>query len=259
MKNLVIIALSSLLLFSVSAGLSLWLKQSKEEAAQLAESKKDDKEKKSAAKDEHGKSTEKTEKEAHKETPADAAKSTSADHAHSAADDVGAKRDKLDKLKQQFEIVQHDLRLQQEALSKLLQQVAVESKAVKALADDAENRATILKTEKDTVEKALEKANEKVDKADKTSKAAQGNDAYDAASLEKTAQIIEKLDPEVAATMLQAMADKGNLDSAVKILSKMKDAKVATILSSMKDKEFGTQLVNKILASRPAKPAEPQK
>lgn len=246
MKNLAIIALSSLLLFSVSAGLSLWLKQSKDEAAQQAEAKKDDKEKKAAAKDEHAKPAE-------KEAPKPAAKD---DHAppSAATDELNAKRDKLEKLKQQFEIVQHDMRSQQDSLNKLMQQVANESKAVKALADDAVNRATILKGEKETAEKALEKANEKV--AADAKKPVETNDA---GNVEKVKSIVEKLDPDSAATMLQTMADKGNLDSVVKILGKLDAKKAAAIISAIKDQEFGNQLVSKILTANAPKTGEVKK
>jgi hypothetical protein len=246
MKNLAIIALSSLLLFSVSAGLSLWLKQSKEEAAQLADAKKDEKEKKAAAKDEHAKPVE-------KESPKPAAK---VEHSSSSAatDELNAKRDKLEKLKQQFEIVQHDMRTQQDSLNKLMQQVAAESKAVKALADDAVNRATILKGEKESAEKALEKVNEKL-----SNDAKKPVEANDTANIEKMKAIVEKLEPEFAATMLQSMADKGNLDSVVRVLSKLDAKKAATIISAIKDQEFGNQLVSKILTSNTPKPGDTKK
>ena len=247
MKNLIIVALTSLLLFSVSAGLSLWLKQSKEEAA---ETKKDDK-KKSA--DDHSKPTE---KEPSKSTDKDHSKTVEKDHESpkAANDELALKKEKFEKMKQQFEIIQHDLRTQQETLTKLMNQVAAESKAIKAMADDAENRATILKAEKESAEKALLKANEKVDAAARKPSAAA--DAIDSTNLEKTVQILEKLEPVEAAKMLQTMADKGNLDAVVKVLGRMKEAKVAGILSAMNDKEFSSQLVSKILATRTSKVTE---
>jgi hypothetical protein len=254
MKNLVIVALTSLLLFSVSAGLSLWLKQSKEESAQSAEAKKDDKEKKKGT-DDHAKPAD---KDAVKPAEKEHAKPTEKDHESPkvANDELATKRDKLDKLKQQFEIVQHDLRTQQDALAKLMREVAVESKAVKTLADDAENRAAILKGEKETAEKALQKANEKADATAK--KPVPSVPAVDPKNVEKTVQILEKLEPTDAAAKLQSLADTGDLDLAVNVLSRMKDSKAAGILSAM-DKDFSNQLVKKILASRSGKAAEPQK
>lgn len=259
MKNLVIIALTSMLLFSVSAGLSVWLKQSKDEATQ-AEAKKEtdkekDKEKKAEPKDDHGKPADK-----------EAAKPKADDHGTAAkkADDHGtaAKKsdeptggvDKVERLKQQLEIVQHDMKLQTEALNKLTKEVLAESKATKTQADDAENRATTLKKEKEAAEKVAATATEKA--AADAKKVSTQAPAFDPASVEKMATMMEKMDADEAAKSLQSFADKGNLDAAVRVLNRMRDAKAAAVLTAVKDEELRNQFLTKLLATRTPKPGE---
>jgi hypothetical protein len=249
MKNLVIIGLSSLLLFSVSAGLSMWLKQSKEEAAQ-ADAKKDaEKEKKvepkTDAKDDHGKPAEKKADDHGKP-----AEKKADDHGTAAKkpEEPTGDKDKVEQLRQQLAIVQHDMKLQTEALNKLTKDVLTESKVAKAQADDADSRAATLKKEKEAAEKAAATVAEKA-VADAKKVSAQA-EVLDPASVEKMAMMMEKMEADEAAKSLQGLADKGNMDAAVKVLNRMKDAKAAAVLTAVKDDDLRNQFLTKLLATR---------
>ncbi|QEL13324.1 MotE family protein [Limnoglobus roseus] len=255
MKNLIILALTSMLLFSVSAGLSMWLKQSKEEAAK-PEAKKDepkkdaDKEKK-AEKDDHGKPADK----------GDHAKPAEKGHgpetSHADTGDLARSREREEKLQkrlEQIEIVLQDAREQREVQDKLSKQVATETKATLERNIELDNRASTLQKQRDELEKSVAEVKKTPLPAD-LKKAQAEADAAEAKNLEKVASVVEAMPTDKAALQLQEMANDGKLETVVKVLGKMKERQTAKILAEIPDIALAGQLLDKMRSTKRPAPA----
>ena len=221
MKNLVIMGLASLLLFSLAAGLSLYLQQSKT----ATETTKENDDKKKAGKE--------------KEKPEGVEKEKPGKEKSDSHDTVSARERELalEKQKSRVELVLADMRSEREALDKLNKKWAEENKAALA-ADDAEQRI-----------------------ADQTKNPAKkpqpGPDAAEQKNIDKLAAFFDSMQPDLAAKQIQEMSNSGAMDTAVLIIAKMKDAKAAKVLEAMTDVSLATQIIRKIQTMRKAPPAVP--
>lgn len=250
MKNLIILGLTSMLLFSVSAGLSLWLKQSKDEAtAKKDETKKDEPAKKDEAKKEPEKADTHA-KDDHGKPDAKAADKGHDGHGGETDDAVRKEKDRLLKRQEQIEIVLQDVREQQEKQADLSKKVSAEQLAIKERNAELETRATALEREKTALEKAADDAKKVTATVADAKKAAAEAAAAEARNLDKLVNVIEALPAEKAAQQLQEMANTGRLDTAVKLLGKMKDRQAAKVISEITDAAVATQLLDKMISAR---------
>lgn len=215
MKNLLFLGAVALLLFSLSAALSLWLNQSKTETTQA--DKKDD----GKAIPTKGGSTpegSKDAKEPEKKIPPIAPPTVNTPEAG-----VQDQKEKLERKALQISLVLADVQAQREATDALLRQVTTELKnAPKTPAPDPN-------------ELQLKKDREEALKAER-------------ANLVKLAQIFDAMTPEGAAPHIKSIAESGpgKLEQAAQILVLMKDRNSARLLEELRDPALGAQLMDKI-------------
>lgn len=223
MKNFLILGLLALLLFSVSAALSLWLNQSNAPT----EDKSGEKDKDKAA----GKKPADKDKE-----PADPRPSPKSEPG-TGPDSVAIVRDQQDKLKlrsAQMELVLRDLQDARASTDALLRQVTAELKTATAKTGELEAMAKQLEAKK----------------IDYTTAERQ--------NIIKMASWYDAMAPESSAPILKQMADSGNMDMAVKILAQMKERQVAAIFAALNDPPLAAQLLERMrLYKTPAAAAPP--
>lgn len=214
MKNLLILGLLSLLLFSVSAALSLWLNQS----PAPTEDKSGEKDKAAGKKP--------GDKDKEREPP-EARPSPKADNGPglgTGVDPLGVAREQ-DRLKlraAQTELVLRDLQSAREANEALLRQVTSELKTATSKAGELETMAKQLEAKK-------------VD-----------YNAAERQNIVKMAAWYDAMAPESSAPIIKQMADSGSMDMAVKILAQMKERQVAAIFAALNDPALAAQLLERM-------------
>ena len=223
MKNLLILALASLLLFSVAAGLSVWLQQSKAPAE--ATKDKDDEKKKSA-----------------KEKPEPVEKDKSPKDKTEVPETVTPKEREtaFEKRQARVELILADMRTERDDFDKLSKTVAAETKAAIAAADEDLRLADLKNSQKpnDPPKKPL----------------VPFVDPGEQKNIDKLAAMYDAMAPDAAAKLATEMSNNGSLETAVQILAKMKDTKLAKVLEAMPDQALAAQIVEKIKKLRKAIP-----
>ena len=223
MKNLLILALASLLLFSVAAGLSVWLQQSKAPAEPTKD--KDDEKKKSA-----------------KEKPEPVEKDKSPKDKTEVPETVTPKEREtaFEKRQARVELILADMRTERDDFDKLSKTVAAETKAAIAAADEDLRLADLKNSQKpnDPPKKPL----------------VPFVDPGEQKNIDKLAAMYDAMAPDAAAKLATEMSNNGSLETAVQILAKMKDTKLAKVLEAMPDQALAAQIVEKIKKLRKAIP-----
>ncbi len=217
MKNFLILGLLALLLFSVSAALSLWLNQSKQ-PDQAAEKDKD--KDKTAKGPKSGDPKESTEPKAAPKVDPPAA------GPEAAAKTTRESEAKLKLRAEQLELVVRDLQTQREATEAALRAVMTELKNVSTET-----------TKLDSLVKDLQQ--KKVD-----------FEAGEKVNITKIAAMYDAMTPEAAAPILKQMADTGKLEMAAKILVQMKERNAARVLEAMGDPALALQILEKMRGLR---------
>ena len=220
MKNFLILGLTALLMFSLSAALSLWLNQgrwpsdtspSTEKAGKKAVEKEPGESRPPAKSDPKGD---------HKDVGA-----TASDPSSLAA--LREREARLERRATQIDLVLRDIQSQREVVDTLLRQVSAELKTVGSKVSDLDVRAAELDKKK------LE------------------FDAIERKNIERMAGMYDAMAPESAAKIIQQMVDSGRLDTAAKTLSLMKDRNSARLLSEL-DPALAAQLLDKMRGLRSA-------
>ncbi len=209
MKNLLFLGVIALLLFSLSAALSLWLNQSRQQDT----TEKDKAIPKPAAPGGDLK-TAPDPKVPAKLTPIISGPDT-------AALDQQAK---LERKALQISMVLQDVQAQREATDALLKQVTAELKtATKNPEPDPKLTADLKKQQEES------RANEKK-------------------NLEKLAAVYDAMTPEGAAPILKQMAESGTgkMEQAAQILALMKERNSARLLEAINDAALAAQLMDKV-------------
>lgn len=238
MKNILIVGGVSLVLFSVSFALSVWLNASKLATAPTTKDEKEAKRKGDDHPPEKGKSEEDKGRggEANKDLD-----SKSYDSKSPEPKLTTGPKDKVDQAelrRLQTEIILQDLRLQREEYEKRTKAFAAEVKAIEAAADANDARAKVLN-------QIEQKAKQKEDDLKKRMLDVDKNEL---ARIEQIALMMDKMDAAKAAEIVQYYADSGNVDTVAKILSKMKPGKAAEVLSAVTDPSLAPQLFDRMKA-----------
>ena len=225
MKNLFILALTSLLLFSVAAGLSVWLQQSK--TTTEATKDKDDEKKKSAKE-----KPEPVEKDKPTKEKTDAPQSATPSERETAS--------ASQKQQARSMLILADMRSEREAFEALTKRYAAETRAVLAEADEEVRLAELKNSQKpnDPPKKPL----------------VPFVDPGEQKNIDKLAAMYDAMAPDAAAKLATEMSNNGSLETAVQILAKMKDTKLAKVLEAMPDQALAAQIVEKIKKLRKAIP-----
>ena len=210
MKNLLFLGVIALLLFSLSAALSLWLNQSRQPDS--ADKEKDKVLPKAGAPGEV-------------KPPADA-KVTPKTPPVTGGADTGAldQQAKLERRALQIAIVLQDVQAQRDITDALLKQVTAELKvATKNPEPDPKAAADLIKARNEAL------ANERT-------------------NLIKLAAVYDAMTPEGAAPILKQMAESGTgkMEQAAQILALMKERNTARLLEAMNDPALVSQLMDKV-------------
>ena len=227
MKNILIVAVASLVLFGASAGVSVWL-QSSVKTPDTAHA--DDKKKKD--KDEHGDKGHADDKEkphADAKEPADGHKAE-------------PKKDAGDYRRLQMEVVAADVGAQIQEYDRLVKEVG---QAMKELAGK--------KAELDAQADGVKQAEAKASKTAADLKKTRGEmDADERANVVKLAAVLDQMPAEAAAATVQQLADTGKTDLAVKIVAQMKGRPAAKMLAAITDTSLPPVLLDRMKALKPA-------
>lgn len=210
MKNFIILGLTALLLFSISAALSMWLNQGRyaSETSPSTEKTKKTSEKEKEAPEPRGKSEHKTE--------------TGLGGADTASLQALKSREaRLERRGEEINIIMKDILSERDALDNLIRQIALELRTAEGKVSDLEVRAAEL--EKKKIE----------------------FDAAERKNIERIASLLDAMAPESAASTLKQMADSGKLDVAAKVLALMKERNAARVMAEL-DPVLSAQLVDRI-------------
>lgn len=217
MKYALQIGLLAAMLFSVSAGLSIWLNRSPTDATQTQDGNEKGA-KKTAGKE---KEPERPEKE-HTEPKASHRPEPGAGSDAAAAAAVRDREARLEKRAAQIDLILRDLQASREAHDALLRQVTTELKQAAGRVNEVEAKAADLEKKKVDLD-AAEKKN-----------------------LERMAALYDAMAPETAGPILRQMADSGRMDTAVKVLSLMKERQAARVLEALGDTMLAAQLLDRM-------------
>lgn len=234
MKNFLILGAVALALFGVSAGLSIWLNQSKQ-------TDEGEKGKKAGAK----------EKE---EVPPivrpnfptnggdDPAKLAAQLREQLAA--VKERESRVDRRQAQIDLLLQDIRSEREVIDGLRKQVASELRLAVEKMNEVEVKAKQLDRDRADA----------VKKNDDLKKSVVEITEMEAKNLVKIASINDAMPPENAAKILQQLADSGKMDMAAKLLLQMKETKAAKVLAEIPDAGLAAQLLEKMKNLKRAAP-----
>jgi flagellar motility protein MotE (MotC chaperone) len=212
MKNLLVIALVSIVLFGVAAGLTVWLQTNQTKTTDTAHG--DDKKKKSADDHGDGKPTEKGHDDPHKDE-------TKPSDPKAAAKDA----DRVEYRRLQMEVAAADLSGQMQDYDKVVKRAAAEMKVLFAQQDQIDAKLTEVKQVEDRTAKTA---------ADIKKGQSQGDDTAKA-NLIRIAGLLEQMPPESAAGIVQQWTDSGKTDTAVKVIALMKPTKAVKVLGALTD------------------------
>lgn len=222
LRSIIQLGLVALVLFAVSAALSVWLNQSK--TAEAENKAKESAKETAAPKDDKA-----AEKPAPKTTLPKDDKGTETGPP-GAMSDVRAREERLERRQAQMDLVLRDLRAEQDAVDALGRRVTAAVQEAAAAAREA----------------AL---------APPTAKLPDPN-ATDPDAIRRMAAMYDNMSAESAALILKQMADGGKLDTAVRILSQMQPRQSARVLAEI-EPALAAQLLEKMKSLKRAAPATP--
>jgi hypothetical protein len=214
MKNFLILGLTALLLFSISAALSLWLNQGRYAA-------------------ENSPSTEKTTKKNASDKDKETAEPRSQKGEPKLESGLGGvdpeslarARDRDRRLNQredEINLIVKDIIAQRDVVDALMKQMAVELKTAESKVGDLEVRTAEMEKKRVDFEAAERK------------------------NIERIAGLLDAMAPESAAATLKQMADSGRLEVAAKVLALMKERNAARALGELGDPALAAQLLDKM-------------
>lgn len=209
MKNLLVIALVSIVLFGVAAGLTVWLQTNQAKPTDAAH---DDKKKKPA--DDHGesKSTEKGH-DSHGETKPPDPKA------------AGKDADRVEYRRLQLEVAAADMSGQMQDYDKVVKRAAAEMKVLLAEQDKIDAKLTEVKQTEDRTAKIAADMQKGQGQSEDTAKA----------NLARIAGLLEQMPPEEAAKVMQQWTDSGKTDTAVRVIALMKPTKATKVMTAFTD------------------------
>ncbi|MBX9578677.1 MAG: hypothetical protein K2X87_00065 [Gemmataceae bacterium] len=217
-RSIIQLALVALVLFGVSAALSVWLNQSRTGEAEH----KDPEPARSAA----GTKDEKPpEKAAPKTQPKDEKAGGSESTPAAAVADVRSREERLERRQAQMDLVLRDLQAERDSVDALLRRVTEATQAAAAAAREAAATPPAAK---------LPDPN-----------------AADPEAIRRMAAMYDNMTPEGAARLFQQLADKGQLDTVARTLAQMQPRQAARVLAEV-DPALAAQLLEKMKGQKKA-------
>lgn len=237
MKNIILIGLASLVLFGISAGLSVWLQMNATKSTDAAHGDEKDKKKKPA--DDHGDAKPTGKDDGHgdpKDKPAEAKPAAAAKDA-----------DRVEYRRLQMEVVAADLNSQMQDYDKLLKQIGAEMKAMLVQQEQLDAKAAEIKQAEDRTTKA----------AADVKKGILDVEDSERANITRIAALADNMPPETTAGILQQLVDGGKIDTAVKVLASMKERTAAKVLAAVTDPSVPPLIVERLKTLKRNTPTPP--
>jgi flagellar motility protein MotE (MotC chaperone) len=142
--------------------------------------------------------------------------------------------------KKQVELIQEDIRGERSALDELRTQIQSEMAALNEALQGVEKQRGTLEEERQKISKTTQEMEGRVVQLQK--------DEQD--NLKKMSGMYNSMSPESAAKILQNLADTGKMDTAVKVLGLMQERQAAKVLAELTDAGLAAQLVEKLKGLR---------
>lgn len=245
MKNIVIILLSAILLFSISAGLSLWLNTPATPQKEQGKSARSEGNKRRVEPDEPAPAPDPV-----VAPSAGPNEKTIQLHAvvEARARELDRREADLKKREQHMLLIMAEIRGEQKTLDGLRQQINDEKKALQSLRTSVEQAMADLDEKKKATQKAhtdLEKFRIPIE-------------AEEEKNLKVLVEALESMTPENGARLIKQLADKGEMTTAVKVLAQLKGRNKAAIMDqiTVTDPEFAGEIFHRILGLTFKKPAD---
>jgi flagellar motility protein MotE (MotC chaperone) len=150
--------------------------------------------------------------------------------------------------KQQLDLIQHDIRGERTAIDELRTQVKKELEAVQAALADLDRRKAAMKADQGKLSKASQDLKGQETKIEKD----------DLDNLKKMAPIYNSMSPENVAKILKQYSDTGKIDIAAKVLLMMQGKQGSKVLDELKDPVLAAQLLEKVKGLRSPATPEPR-
>lgn len=249
MKKLLLVGVTSLVLFGISASASyFWQQKSKTEHPPAAEEKTESAHKETARR---GPLVEPSPVPSHADIAPRAAVRPSYNpgteelarmtgELRSRLAAVREREEQLAARKKQIELIQEDIRGERTALDELRTQVKNEMEALNEAIQGVEKQRSSLDEERQKITKNTQEMESRVLQLQKEE---QDN-------LKKMSGMYNSMSPENAAKILQSLADTGKMDTAVKVLGLMQDRQAAKVLAELSDAGLAAQLIEKLKGLR---------
>jgi len=251
MKRIFAVFVVGCMLFSMSAGVSWFLQQKQEKAAESEEAAslgalKPGKNIKPFAGSQAESAPVKGPFRPALRAPASAQTEEVAQMASSLRSQIEAvkgREQQLSTRQKNLELIHQDMRKERETIADLQKQVQGEMKAL-------QDRMSSLETKSAQVTQEREKVTEQVKEAKKS---ITEFDIAETSRIKQMAAIYDTMEPASAAEILMQMVDSGKRDMAVKILATMRERQSARILSLLPDRAAAVDLLDKMKGlKRPA-------
>jgi flagellar motility protein MotE (MotC chaperone) len=153
---------------------------------------------------------------------------------------VREREEQLTARKKMVELIQDDIRGERSALDELRTQIKSELDALNEAVEGAEKQRSSLDEERQKISKNTQEMEARIVQLQKEE---QDN-------LKKMSGMYNSMSPEVAAKILQNLADTGKMDTAVKVLGQMQERQAAKVLAELTDAGLAAQLVEKLKGLR---------
>jgi flagellar motility protein MotE (MotC chaperone) len=234
MRNILILAGSAVVLFALSAGLSLYLASLKQPGNEQAKKEEPEKEKPKKPRN-------RTDGDAEPvagEPPSKSAEEAAALLARlrQRAADLQRREEDLRKQEQRLKIIGDDVRGERAVIDQLRKRLSDELGKLDQKAQGVEKRTRDLEEQKKAAADLLAKMEKRKISLDKD----------EGKNLQHLAVIADSMPPAKAAGILKQLADSGQMDVAVKLLGQMRERRAAAVLAEMTDVALAAQFVEKV-------------
>ncbi len=243
MTKLLIVGLTSVILFGLSGTASWYFQHQKQLEHQEAERQANPTPKSTAPAGKLDRSNSKLDAYSGNESPLAVARPAYAEGADEYGKANSELRRRIDEVRenerliasrnQQLELIKKDIQGERAAIDDLQKQVAKELEAVRAALADLERETATVKGEESKNSKASQELKNRTTAIDK-----EDND-----SLKKMAPFYNSMSPESAAKILKQFADTGKIETAAKILMMMQGKQGSKVLDELKDPVLAAQLL----------------
>lgn len=149
---------------------------------------------------------------------------------------VREREEQLTARKKQIELIHEDIRGERTALDELRTQVHNEMDALNEALQNVDKQRGTLEEERQKISKNTQEMESRVLQLQQEEQV----------NLKKMSGVYNSMTPDGAAKILQNLADTGKMDTAVKILGMMQERQAAKVLAELTDAGLAAQLVEKL-------------